>query len=189
MHSSVFGGVYTKYRLDIQLIGRFKSQIIKENHRRVWFKAYPWLSVTDPSRPPAPLRITKSPKPYINFWILCPRGRPVKAWLQTGMVRFEVSDRCPFSFERYNNNHACHRHWHHQHHSHLHHPPKHHPYQHHPPHHHPHHYNGTSAQQGGQRQRQQRGGQGARQQARPSRGASCPLLWWSWTPLSSSSLL
>jgi len=27
--------------LDIQLIGRFKSQIIKENHRRVWFKAYP----------------------------------------------------------------------------------------------------------------------------------------------------
>ena len=55
MHSSVFGGVFTKYRLDIHLVGRFKSQIIKENHRRVWFKSYPWLSVTDLSRPPAPL--------------------------------------------------------------------------------------------------------------------------------------
>ena len=55
MHSSVFGGVNTKYRLDIYLVGRLKSQIIKENHRRVWFKAYPWLSVTDLSRPPAPL--------------------------------------------------------------------------------------------------------------------------------------
>ena len=55
MHSSVFGGVNTKYRLDTYLVGRFKSQIIKENHRRVWFKAYPWQSVTDPSRPPAPL--------------------------------------------------------------------------------------------------------------------------------------
>ena len=55
MHSSVFGGVNTKYRLDTYLVGRFKSQIIKENHRRVWSKAYPWRSVTGPSRPPAPL--------------------------------------------------------------------------------------------------------------------------------------
>ena len=53
MHSSVFCGVDTKYRLDIHLVGRFKSQIIKENHKRVWFKAYPWLCVTGPSRPPA----------------------------------------------------------------------------------------------------------------------------------------